>query len=334
LNTLLPSPLSTLLLLLTLLAACGKPAETTTDPMPQYSIDASAISVSGVSAGAYMAGQFHIAHSALVRGAGLVAGGPYGCARGSMQTALGECTKEAAPSLEPLLAAARANADAGRIDPLTYLEGSPVWLFRATADEAMGLSLSQAAAEFYRHFGANALEVTDIDTVHGLPTTVSGVACDEFAPPYLNACSYDAAGEILAMLHGDGTERGSATGELRTIEVPGADEAELMPEAYLYVPEACAAGESCGVHVFFHGCQQSSELVGDAVARGAGFNEWADTRRLLVLYPQVKSSKFAPMNPLGCFDWWGYTNADYATRDGLQIRAVKATLDNLAGKTL
>ena len=333
-KTNLPSALSTVLLSFTLLAACGKPADPPIHSMPQYSIDAAGISVSGVSAGAYMAGQFHIAHSALVRGAGLVAGGPYGCARGSMQTALGECTKEAVPALEPLLTAAQANADAGRIDPLVHLEGSPVWLFRATADEAMGLSLNKAAAGFYRHFGATVLEVTDVDTVHGLPTTVSGVACDEFAPPYLNACRYDAAGEILTMLHGGDVQRGSAAGELKSIEVPGADEAELMPEAFLYVPEACAAGESCGVHVFFHGCQQSSELVGDAVARGAGFNEWADTQRLLVLYPQVRSSKFAPLNPLGCFDWWGYTNADYATRDGLQIRAVKSLLDKLAGTTL
>ena len=39
-----------------------------------------ATSVSGLSAGAYMAGQFQIAHSSIVRGAGIVAGGPYGCA--------------------------------------------------------------------------------------------------------------------------------------------------------------------------------------------------------------------------------------------------------------
>ena len=329
-----PLPLSILSLLFTLLAACGKPADTPVESMPDYPIDAAAISVSGVSAGAYMAGQFHVAHSSLVRGVGLVAGGPYACAQGSMQTALGECTKEAVPALEPLLATARANAEAGRIDPLTQLEGSPVWLFHTADDEAMGLPLSRAAAEFYRQFGAEPHEVTDVDTVHGLPTLESGVGCDEFAPPYLNACGYDAAGEILGKLHGGDAERGEANGELKRVAVPGADEAELMPEAYLYVPKACAAGESCGVHVFFHGCQQSSELVGDAVARGAGFNEWADTRRLLVLYPQVKSSKFAPMNPLGCFDWWGYTNADYATRDGLQIRAVKAVLDQLAGTTL
>jgi hypothetical protein len=37
-------------------------------------------SVSGLSSGAYMAGQFHVAHSSIVKGAGLVASGPYACA--------------------------------------------------------------------------------------------------------------------------------------------------------------------------------------------------------------------------------------------------------------
>ena len=37
-------------------------------------------SVSGISSGAYMAGQFQIAHSRLVVGAAIIAGGPYGCA--------------------------------------------------------------------------------------------------------------------------------------------------------------------------------------------------------------------------------------------------------------
>jgi hypothetical protein len=52
------------------------------------------------------------------------------------------------------------------------------------------------------------------------------------------------------------------------------------------------------------------------------------------LYPQVGSSKIAPMNPLGCWDWWGYTDENYATRGGRQIKVVKAMLDSLAGATL
>src|SRR5215217_4360237 len=38
------------------------------------------VTVSGISAGAFFAHQFHVAYSGLVKGAGLVAGGPYACA--------------------------------------------------------------------------------------------------------------------------------------------------------------------------------------------------------------------------------------------------------------
>lgn len=69
--------------------------------------------------------------------------------------------------------------------------------------------------------------------------------------------------------------------------------------------------------------------MADAVARGAGFNEWAEANRLVVLYPQAKASRMAPLNPLGCWDWWGYTDEDYATRDGAQIKAVQAMVDRL-----
>jgi hypothetical protein len=35
-------------------------------------------------------------------------------------------------------------------------------------------------------------------------------------------------------------------------------------------------------------------------------------------------------NPNGCWDWWGYTGAPYHTRNGAQMRAVKAMVDRLA----
>jgi poly(3-hydroxybutyrate) depolymerase len=84
------------------------------------------------------------------------------------------------------------------------------------------------------------------------------------------------------------------------------------------------------VHVAFHGCQQSAEFIGDTFVRDAGYNEWAESNRLLVLYPQAASSKVAPMNPLGCWDWWGYTGANYATKSGAQITSVMAMVDALA----
>ena len=324
------SNLATTALFALLISACGAP-EPEGYAGPSFAIDRERISVSGISAGAYMAGQMHVAHSASVSGAGLIAGGPYGCAQNSLQTALNTCTKEGEPELEPLMALAREYAAAGRIDDLANLEGSPAWLFRSPTDPLVGQALLDTSAVQYRELGAAVSVVNALEAAHGVPTLTTGAACDSFEPPYLNACEYDAAGAILGSIHADLEPRGAATGEMISVPVPGADAASLLDDALLYVPAACSAGESCGVHVFFHGCSQSSELLGDAVASGAGFNEWAETNRLLVLYPQVKSSKLGPMNPLGCFDWWGYTNEDYATRDGLQVKAVMSLVDALAG---
>src|SRR5262249_4610883 len=48
--------------------------------LPALGADPAATSVSGLSAGAFVASQFHIAPSRTVIGVGIVAGGPYGCA--------------------------------------------------------------------------------------------------------------------------------------------------------------------------------------------------------------------------------------------------------------
>jgi len=47
-----------------------------------------------------------------------------------------------------------------------------------------------------------------------------------------------------------------------------------------------------------------------------------------VLYPQVNGSL---LNPRGCWDWFGYTGRDYATKSGPQMAAVKAMTDRLQG---
>lgn len=50
------------------------------DRLGTLPIDPAQISVSGISSGAFMANQLHVAHSARLMGAGLVAGGLHGCA--------------------------------------------------------------------------------------------------------------------------------------------------------------------------------------------------------------------------------------------------------------
>jgi poly(3-hydroxybutyrate) depolymerase len=71
-------------------------------------LDPAQISVSGISSGGFMAHQFHVAHSQHIMGAGIVAGGPYYCARGNIVDALTRCSRFAtleclASKLDPKL---------------------------------------------------------------------------------------------------------------------------------------------------------------------------------------------------------------------------------------
>ena len=100
----------------------------------------------------------------------------------------------------------------------------------------------------------------------------------------------------------------------------------MADEGFLYVPKDCAAGAPCRLHVAFHGCRQGIEFIGRAFARETGYNRWADTNRIVVLYPQAAKSWFWPFNPWGCWDWWGYTGTDYATRNAAQLATVHAML--------
>ena len=80
--------------LLLALLVCG--ASRAADRLPGLDADLSATSVSGISSGGYMAVQFHIAHSATIIGAGVLAAGPYYCAQGSVWTALYNCMEPTA----------------------------------------------------------------------------------------------------------------------------------------------------------------------------------------------------------------------------------------------
>jgi len=66
---------------------------------------------------------------------------------------------------------------------------------------------------------------------------------------------------------------------------------------------------------------------GMTYVRNAGYNRWADTNRIIVLYPQATTSSG---NPNGCWDWWGYDDPNYAVKSGRQMAAVKQMIDRIA----
>jgi hypothetical protein len=107
----------------------------------------------------------------------------------------------------------------------------------------------------------------------------------------------------------------------------------MAETGFVYVPTICQAGAACRVHIALHGCKQSSETIGTDFVRHAGYNEWADANNIIVLYPQAAPSALGdftmPVNPEGCWDWFGYTNSDYTRKAGRQIGALKAMLDRV-----
>jgi poly(3-hydroxybutyrate) depolymerase len=326
--------------LLAVLVACGGSGDQP-PAAPVADVDAalkSRITVSGVSAGGYMAVQTHIAFADRIGGAGVIAAGPYHCAEGDVQVALSRCMTGEGIAVEPLIAFAKSAAAAGTVAPLAALESARVWIFHSPADSVVAPAAGRALADFYRAFvpeGQVAL-VDDVETAHGWPTLDAGVPCSALGGDYINDCDFDAAGELLRHLYGEFGPRAPEARAENLVEADfsryfgsGSDVAET---GYLYVPQACRAdAQACGLHIAFHGCVQGAEFIEDRFASQSGFNEWAESNKLIIAYPQVEKSLF---NPKGCWDWWGYTDDDYDLRAGKQVAGVAALVDSHVSGTL
>jgi poly(3-hydroxybutyrate) depolymerase len=320
------------------LVLVGCPASAA-EPLGSFAANLERTSVSGISSGAYMAGQYQVAFSSEVIGAGIVASGPYGCSEGMASMALGRCmsTGWGKPDTAALLERAQAAAEAGRIDPLAWLADDRVYLFSGTRDKTVVPEVVEQAVSFYRLAGVPEEAIAfvhDLEAGHAFIVEEGPNRCGVSASPYINDCDYDQAGALLAHIYG--------TLNPHSDEPAGAllafDQSEFLADAaghgmaetgYVYMPQACEAG-GCAIHVAFHGCQQTEALIGDDFVGGAGYNRWADTNGLIVLYPQARRTTD---NPKSCWDWWGYSDPDYAKRAAPQLAAVNAMVARLAGET-
>ena len=322
---------------------------TAAERLPAYAADVSRTSVSGVSSGGYMAVQFHVAHSAIVVGAGVLAGGPYYCAQGSLWTALCRCMRRQSPTsvtdLATLKTAADALEKAGKIDSTMNLANSRLWVLSGSKDEFVKPPVAVALRDFYAAYldPARIRHVDTIPAAHAMVTRDFGGTCGAMESPYINNCGFDAAGELLTHIYGQlrapvTKEQGSLLAFDQSEFLKGnAYRHSMANEGYVYVPRRCTRN-ACPVHVVFHGCRQNVETIGEVFVRHTGYNRWADSNDLIVLYPQTiarfgwSPSRHAGFvfNPMGCWDWWGYDSPEYHTRAGPQIEAVRAMLERLA----
>jgi poly(3-hydroxybutyrate) depolymerase len=304
-------------------------------PLPSLVIDRSQTTVSGLSSGGFMAVQMHVAYSTtFAKGAGIVAGGPFYCAEGSIVNATGRCMSHTTSiPLAGLVSTTQGWASSGLIDPLSNLANSRLYLFSGSNDHTVVPAVMNDLQTYYQSFvpQANIAYRSDVAAGHAMVTDDFGGSCGTTASPYINDCDVDLAGDILAQLYGSlqprnaGTLSGTFTEFDQSAYISGHG---MASTGWVYVPASCANGASCKVHVVFHGCKQNSADIGQQYVRSTGYNRWADTNGIVVLYPQTGAGAIN-----SCWDWWGYDSANYAKKSGPQMAAVKAMVDRLASGT-
>jgi hypothetical protein len=314
--------------------------------LPQLNVDTSNITVSGISAGGFMANQLGYAYSGTFKGVGVFAGGPYMCAGHSHYTA---CMYNATISAS-MLSTMQSDIDnwsGSLIDGKANVAGQKVFLFVGTSDSTVGPNPMNGLDTQYRNNGvpaANLQYVQRASTAHTFPTDFASTgnnACGSTASPYISNCGYDGAKAVLQMFYGTLAARNNTPAAAHYIEFdqtaftsnPG-----MAATGWIYVPASCAAGSQCKLHVALHGCQQSHAQIGDKFVKNTGYTRWADTNGIIVLFPQAQvdntsrttaASGLLP-NPNACFDWIGWYGNNFAQKGGTQASAIKAMVDRVA----
>ena len=280
--------------------------------------------------------------------------------------------------LAQMVSTTTAWAQKGKIDPVSNLANQAVWVFHGYNDGIVKLPVSQALLQWYGNF-APTTQIFAKDTLNAAHAQISAACgdtraascnlCPTVGNQFINTCTdqpqpsapvvYDAAGSALQMFYGPlkrtATSQLSATAQEFSqrpylkwhsgLSVAMSSQIAMGDTGYVYVPQACKDGQSCRLHIAFHGCMQSATSIKRAFVDGAGVNEWADANRMVVLYPQATPTNMPVVNPMGCWDWWGYNDipqiatfmipnpvGTFATSEGVQIAAVWRMAEHLAAK--
>jgi poly(3-hydroxybutyrate) depolymerase len=308
--------------------------------LPKYNVSLNDVSVSGFSSGAHMAVQMHFAYSKTVKkGAGIVAGGPMYCSQGNAAISVGPCmANNGSRNLPYLMSVVNTWSGNGYIDPTSNMAASKVYLFSGTIDSTVRQPVMDDLKTMYANYlpAANIVYKNNLAAEHSMPTDFFGNGCAINGSPYVNNCNFDTAGEILKTLYGplNAKNAGTLTGSFINFDQAAfwgnhnPNFYSMASSGYAYVPAACASGQACRLHVAFHGCLQSASVVGSAYYQTAGYNRWADTNKIIMLYPQTIVTS---NNPGGCWDWWGYEDVNFPAKSGGQMVAIKTMIDKIVG---
>ncbi|KAI5361850.1 Putative esterase, PHB depolymerase, alpha/Beta hydrolase [Septoria linicola] len=331
-----------------------------------YTIDSTSITVSGFSAGGFMAAQLAIAYSSNFSAFGIFAGGPYDCARN--QDFFTVCMYNATPSIELPTSNIKEWSAEGRIESIDNLLSKKVYVQSGVLDEVIGLSVTRELVTQLENFVSreNIRHVELEGAAHVFPTnsdilniTTSAVAkdiqpqCNSSTHPFIANCGYDGAGEMLQWLYNDNLT--IPPSKPKTSELQGTlhkypqthslGAMGLAEHGYYYLPSTCRPNSTslqprkCKLHLALHGCTMSHNDIGEIFLRSSGYLDWAEANDMVVMFPQAErdetlrpiwnGTEFAG-GALACFDWIGWVGDDADWKSGKQMRAIMNAVEWIA----
>ncbi len=255
--------------------------------LESYNVEEGQNSISGLSSGAFMTVQLHLAHSSSFIGAGVIAGGPYRCVESFPDTAptaedayavnalyicMTPLIPKTGPNAQRLAALARETAAAGKIDPIDNLADDRLYVFTGSKDTVVHQDVVKSTRTFYEHLGVKPDQIKFVDDVpagHSIVTSnPEDLPLDANRPPYINNGGFMQSHDILRHIYGDlEPPAPGLSGELMLFDQTAfvgddADRACMGEFGYVYVPAAVKQGAKArGVHIVLHGCKQGYSYV-------------------------------------------------------------------------
>lgn len=269
-------------------------------PLGVFEVAPGGNSISGLSSGAFMTVQLHLAHSSSFIGAGVVAGGPYRCVESFRESApvaadayllnaeyicMAPLTPAVAPDPKRLAALAHQTAAQGLIDPIADFDRQRLYIFTGTRDQVVHQAVVRATHAFYEALGVTSGALAFVDDVpagHCIFTdNPEDSPLDANRPPYINHGGRMQSHDILRHIYGDlRPSAETSTGELLRFDQTeflgdGRGRSSMGPTGFVYVPpQVMRTKQARGAHIVLHGCKQGYGYV-DFVNGRAAIDEQA-----------------------------------------------------------
>ena len=239
-----------------------------------------------------------------------------------------------------------------KIDDISNMATQKIYMISGSSDTTVSTAVMNQLYKYYVTDGqfipsTNVVYKKDLKSAHTFPTDFDSAGnngCGVASSPYISNCGFDGAGAILEHMYGTLQPRNDGTLNGKFIEF---DQSEFLSSprtwgmsttGWVYVPKSCSDGNLCKLHIAYHGCLQGYEKISDKYVKNTGFNRWADTNNIIVIYPQAVTTstqasgsiaQFPNLN--GCWDWIGWYGADFDVKSGKQLTAMKKIIDRITG---